>query len=120
MSIAYDSDQGVLSIADNSIGMNLEELGRALQVGVLWVERSLPSAKLGNGGLRVRYRFGAARNGLGLELPHAQAEGALTGAGGVEEVVAAVVGRRTLAGAGAGGGERVLAGGCAAGATGPR
>ena len=34
VSIAYDSDQGVLSIADNSIGMSLEELGRALQVGV--------------------------------------------------------------------------------------
>ena len=34
VSIAYDSDQGVLSIADNSIGMSLEELGSALQVGV--------------------------------------------------------------------------------------
>lgn len=32
--IAYDADEGVLSIADNSIGMNLEELARALRVGI--------------------------------------------------------------------------------------
>lgn len=34
VSISYDADQGLLTIADNSIGMNLEELEQALQVGI--------------------------------------------------------------------------------------
>lgn len=34
VSIAYDADRGILTIADNSIGMDITELGRALQVGV--------------------------------------------------------------------------------------
>ena len=32
--IAYDADEGMLSIADNSIGMDLDELARALRVGI--------------------------------------------------------------------------------------
>lgn len=34
VSISYDPDKGLLTIYDNSIGMNLEELERALQVGI--------------------------------------------------------------------------------------
>jgi hypothetical protein len=34
VSISYDSDKGLLTIYDTSIGMNLEELERALQVGI--------------------------------------------------------------------------------------
>ena len=32
--IAYDPDRGLMTISDNSIGMNLEDLERALQVGI--------------------------------------------------------------------------------------
>src|SRR6476646_10224800 len=34
VSISYDREKGLMTIYDNSIGMNLEELERALQVGI--------------------------------------------------------------------------------------